>query len=459
MVNFPYVSDSRRFEKAKRIGHVPIIKSDFIQKKLKDFHIITRKKIKDIPQDLIINLKNEIDEQELPDYIISFDGSESELVIDERFPSTRIGYIQIAAVLIYLNEMMNIEKSPLIDPFELKKTINESIYSIVLPGSNIREKICDNLKDSWRLCVFQLFNESSIENQTLLDIFWDLIQYSGISNPKYKKIFNNQVRLKKCPVNENCTGTIYVQKEGSICPSCNKKIYPIDVLRFQEELSPFQSNIRPLKRLMNLLEHLNLIGYLKYLIERQPEILSKIAFILDGPLALFGPQAWVHRAILNYINIKIFKSLSEKGINYPLVIGLEKTGNFAEHAETISKYLKPQTLMVLTEDYIYNYILSTKIPFSGIYGSETYYGQKFFYKTKTNQILTVTIPLLKKSKLSTDIISHPTLLRSLKLLDRIGTILYKDALIPIALAHSFASIPLGIGSKVLKLLSQEILQK
>ena len=50
-----------------------------------------------------------------------------------------------------------------------------------------------------------------------------------------------------------------------------------------------------------------------------------------------------------------------------------------------------------------------------------------------------------------------SLASTLALLDRLGTSLYEDALIPVALAHSFASIPLRTGSKVLTLLSRELL--
>ena len=83
---------------------------------------------------------------------------------------------------------------------------------------------------------------------------------------------------------------------------------------------------------------------------------------------------------INFINDSIHKSLEEKKFEFPLILGIEKTGSFAEHAEIISKFLKPQTLMILTEDYIYKYILSSEKPGSGEYGSETYYGQKMYYR-------------------------------------------------------------------------------
>ena len=94
------------------------------------------------------------------------------------------------------------------------------------------------------------------------------------------------------------------------------------------------------------------------------------------------------------------------------------------------------------------------------YGRDTYYGQKFFYRTAQGQMLTLTIP--KPNRPITDPHNpahYPMMRDTLAFLDRIGTALYQDAVIPVALAHSFASIPLRTGSKVLRLLSQEFLYR
>lgn len=73
-------------------------------------------------------------------------------------------------------------------------------------------------------------------------------------------------------------------------------------------------------------------------------------------------------------------------------------------------------------------------------------------------MLTVSIPIQKKGPYINDLINHPTLIRTLNLLDNINTIIYKDALIPVALVHSFTSIPLKTGTKVLKILSEKYLK-
>jgi hypothetical protein len=56
-----------------------------------------------------------------------------------------------------------------------------------------------------------------------------------------------------------------------------------------------------------------------------------------------------------------------------------------------------------------------------------------------------------------DLQRYPQLSTVVSLLDRVGTLLYKDAVIPVALAHNFASLPLGTGSQVLTYLAQDAL--
>ncbi len=451
VIKIPYLRKSGHFEKAKGIGHVTIVESEFVKSELKTFHISHQEKIDDVPEDLIFDFKDEIDKYSLPKYLFSFDGSTREVEVDERFPSTRLGYLQIAAVLVLMDEMLEQEKQQFVDPSKLMDSIKDAIQPMVFPGANIRKNNCKNLIDSWRYGIYEIFRNYFVEDIPLLEIYMNLLKYSA------DRISGDKIILKKCSATKKCKKDILVPKNGCKCSGCNEDLYPTDALRVHEEVHDLQSNLGPLNRIMICLEHLYMVGFIEYLLNRRKEILGSTAFIIDGPLAIFGPQAWIHRKILNFINKNVYNALKEEKFEFPLILGVEKSGTFAEHAEIISKFLKPQTLMLLTEDYIYKYILASQKPGSGEYGSETYYGQKFYYKTKKNQMLTVTIPREKKGPFTNDIINHPTLIRTLNLLDYIGTIIYKDALIPVALAHSFASIPLKTGTKVLKILSEKYL--
>ncbi|MFX0070686.1 MAG: hypothetical protein ACFFAO_06310 [Candidatus Hermodarchaeota archaeon] len=395
MINIPYKSSKHGFyERARSTGHVPIIKNEFVQQKLKEFKIPSRKKINVLPKGLVRNFNKELDRQELPNYILSFDGSNQEVAIDENYPSTRIGYIQTATVLILLDKMLEEQKQSFVDPSKVKETIDKGLQATALPGANVCEPNCFDLRSSWRYDIFELFNEYEIEDKKILDVFWELLNYTGIKNPKNKRLYGNEVKLKSCSVKNKCKEEINVPKGGSICPKCKLPVYPTDILRIYEEVHENQHNDLPLNRLMLVLEHIYMIGYLDYLLKKRPEVLHKFAFIIDGPLAIMGPSAWLHLAIFNFINNKVYKTLKDKKMEFPLILGVSKSGHFVDNANKISKLLKPQEVMCPTENYMKNYILAAQP--NEYHGKETYYGQYLFYKTKKSQIITLNIPRLIK---------------------------------------------------------------
>ena len=208
---------------------------------------------------------------------------------------------------------------------------------------------------------------------------------------------------------------------------------------------------------MSFLEHLTMVGYLQFLLRRQPRSLANVAFIMDGPLAVFGPQAWLHAAIQSFID-SLSRELQSQSLGKPIIVGLEKTGQFAEHAAAIADRIQPRTLMLLPDQYIYDHVLASRPAAASQFGRDTYYGQKFFYRTEQGHLLTLTTP--RAPELSGpwhDPSNYHILSPTLRLLDAIGTNLYTDAVIPIALAHSYASIPLRTGSRVLTLLSRQLL--
>jgi hypothetical protein len=146
-----------------------------------------------------------------------------------------------------------------------------------------------------------------------------------------------------------------------------------------------------------------------------------------------------------------------------VIVGVEKSGQFTEHAARIARYVPERTLVRIPDKYIFERILTTRSTPSSRFGEDTYYGRKFFYKSAQGQMLTITIPCLDENLLARygadDPACYAVLPSTLALLDRIGTRLYEDAIIPIALAHSFASIPLKTGSKVLTLLARELVEQ
>jgi|SRR5579871_2908859 len=447
----PYTTKKGRMESGRSIGHVPIVENPVVQERLRAYRVFAPASITSVDESLFCDAQTLPRVRESARWVISFDGSPQEVAVNEAYPSSRVGFIQIAGVLVNLDQLLGQGRQAFVDPAVVKTTINESLYSLVLPGSNVCRQDETTVSDSWRAEVFDIFRNYRVEDLQLLDVYMGLVQVSDKARP-------GGVDLARCSATESCTArNIEVPIAGCPCPQCGRQLYPTDALRFHEEILEEHSNATALGRLMTCLEHLIMVGYLRFLYDRQPRVLSGVAFVMDGPLALFGPQAWLHIAILNAYH-NFVQSLSQHSHRAPVVVGIEKTGQFAEHAAAISDRIPQRTLMKLPDTYIFQKILTMRLPSGATYGRDTYYGQKFFYKTAQDRLLVITIP--KPAAPVSDPenpIHYPELAPTLALLDRIGTSLFENAVIPVALAHSFASIPLRTGTRVLTLLSQQLI--
>jgi hypothetical protein len=455
----PYKRKIGAWERARRLGHVPIVENELVKERLQSYRIHSNETVGDVADELLVSADDLPAPGVQAKWALSFDGSSQEVAVKEEFPSTRVGYIQVAGVLVYLQKMLSQSQHSFVDPAVIRRATQESLLSIVLPSSNVCRKQVDTVRDSWRVELFELFRDYKVEGQSLLDFYMRLLQTGGRTSAS-----GDEVLLTRCSATKNCSATnVAVSRNGHTrCPECNRHLFPTDSLRIYEEVQELNTNMTPLGRLRNVLEHIVMLSYLDYLFRRQPRVLSTVAFIIDGPLALFGPQAPLKRAIHDYLQL-VARELRRKNYGPPIVVGIEKGGQFAEHAAQIADYVPIRTLVRIPDGYIFERILTMRSATSSVFGEDTYYGRKFFYKSAQGQMLTITIPCLNEELLTQrpphDPACYVVLPSTLALLDQIGTKLYEDAIIPVALAHSFASIPLKTGSKVLTLLAREFLDQ
>lgn len=192
---------------------------------------------------------------------------------------------------------------------------------------------------------------------------------------------------------------------------------------------------------------------------------NTIAFFLDGPLAIFGPPAWLSAAISRELQ-RLNTAIRARTGHDMIIVGIEKSGNFVAHFEEIDKredgsqHFQPGSYFLPTDSYIKERIIfsdSTKR-----YGADTYFGRKFFYKTKSGARIVANIPFLaseQDSLASDDPSVFPQFGTVCSLLDKLVTSRFPNALGPIVSAHAQASIPLHLGRKVLKQLAQALMRE
>ena len=281
----------------------------------------------------------------------------------------------------------------------------------------------------------------------------------GTGNSRFLKIY-------KCP---NCEkGPIEVEDvpHPQHCPYCSMEVYPSDCLRLWEEVSDHQSNGVALSRFMLVIEHMLPIHYVRYLLENSLSLPSSIAFFIDGPLAIFGTAQWLNFVIMNYFH-EVNKRLSSAGLPNLLIIGLQKTGQVADHVNLIERFVQPNRIFAISDEYRYSHILMGQDRASDGFGYGTYYGQDFIYKTHSGRIFIFALPYPFASKhepgidfihTKTQLWLYPELPVALALINHFETDLYKNAVVPIALAHRYTAISLAPGGRVLDLLTRKALE-
>jgi hypothetical protein len=459
----PY-QNARGFQRARRLGHVPTADNSELASKLG----LYRRPAEDasgFTVDPYLVPTDEVPGPTEPEigFAVAIDGSTYEYTeAFDRFPSTRALYFQIAGVFCDLRTMLN-QPGPFVSPARVADAVEQDVIPGFLPSSHLAHAVYDDPVEAFRAELFDFFESKQVNERTLAAILLRVQRHATVEDAAAGA--KQMVRVRRCP-NTTCTGSdgqpqrdVLVPAEGvGKCPSCHIAVWPTDVLRLDEAFNPEGSNLEVLGRAMMAIEHLVLIGVALTVLEDAPQILPDCAFIADGPLAQFGEVAPLRLGLLRTWR-KIAKDLESRSLAPPVVLGIEKTGFAADHLRALRERLPAGILMRLTDEYLGDRLRAHS-------WKETYYGRKFFYVSREGRALVITVPPLATDMSPypseggidrSDPAHYPTLRRTLALLDSIGTQLYDNALIPVALAHSFAAYPLTTSTKVLRLLTEEIL--
>lgn len=438
------------YETARRLGHVPIIENELVQEELEGFETKEVDTDKAPIDQNCVSVNNLPDEGVEPKYLLSIDGSLQEIPVNEDYPSSRIGFIQIAAVLTKLDILAEQQEERFVDPARVEDLEESVSQPLILPSSNYTAGGADTTLDSWRRHLYETFTSREIEDKTYLDIFMEVIK----SDPRH--IDERTVDVYRCPnpdcPTEGAEAHIHTDiYDFGTCDECGIEVYPTDSLRTHENVSETQPNGAAISSVMQVLEHLTLCAYIQFLSKTNPDRLEHVGFVIDGPLAVYDTPAWFHEPVLDTIR-RVNDKQRTKGYSPPIIVGVEKSGQFKDHALNIKDLMPNESVLGMDNEYIYEYVKSgtTKLE----YGTRDHYGWPFIYKSKSGRIFALNLPKLEGDS-KYDPKNYNLMMETLKTISSVETALYDDATIPITLAHQSASIPVKTGSKVLELFSRE----
>ncbi|MEN2775573.1 DNA double-strand break repair nuclease NurA [Acetivibrio clariflavus] len=457
-----------KYEYADKTSHFDIVNNPEIAKFIQECDFMTEPSGDEGERmnELFVNIPQS--DEVLPEKIIAIDGSYYEASVQNRIPSTKVGYVKIGSLLIDRGQYRNLRvlNNRFVDPFRVAKVQeNNSPITFPFPSSNIVLKGKKNVRDSFRYAMDKhLYEHRTIKNKPDSSLRTTLFYLASLRTGELGTDDPKKLKIHKCPSCEKKEIELYDIPEEQYCPSCKSPVYPSDCLRIWEEVTDYQSNSVALSRFMNVIEHIIPIHYIRivreYYSESFANILSNLAFFIDGPLAVFGNPAWIHASILRYLN-KINYDMKRYGKGSILLIGLQKSGHVAEYFKLIDNYINNNKIFAITDNYRYTYITPNNEPSSNGFGYETYYGQDFLLKTESGRIFVFALPYPFASKTEKNFIYEKTkysnydcLSKAVQLIKDFECDLYENAVVPVALAHKYTAISLEPGTKVLDLLSQ-----
>ena len=383
--------------------------------------------------------------------IIAIDGSDVSRPVQNGFPRAEASLVNIAGVVIKIDALRTIGRDDIPSPSQLRDLEKVKTMGAVLPGQNVVGKAegQETPTKYFRSTMRKEFEFNlDPDHESLLDTFLDITKKARRSGTKFG-----------CPI-VDCDRQVARPSADSVCP-CEKQepIYPTDSLRIQERFYDHASSQQAYTAFRQVVEHLLMVNILRYFYQHcDHAMFDDTAFIMDGPLAIFGMPAWLKQHIQDEV-ARIHQDLIDRGRPGLLLMGIEKTGDFVTHfeeldwlhAEGARQRLDNGSILVPTTEYIYRYINpnpNTDKP----YGDAVYYGRKLLYKNRMGQHAVVMTPIVNEEGRKPNSVSpqaFPRLNDALSIVDSLYTHLYQDGFAPLVRANAHAAIPLRMGHRIL----------
>jgi hypothetical protein len=399
-----------------------------------------------------------------PEWIIAIDGSVAPQAVSNGFPGAEVCYLTVAAVMVNVAKLRELDAQRPVHPREFRTTRLTGAMDCVLPGCNVVIRGEASAPASFRRALFEEMQavRSTDDGETLLDTYEALLA----RKPRARA---GSVSVQPCPYEQCDDGTgaprAYEPRPGCTECACNRKLpwWSTDATRIYQGMNPVGPSGEMFGEVMSVWERLYVINIIRSMLARGwGSSFRRVAIVLDGPLAVQGHPAWLSAAITSEL-IELNREVRRVSGKDLLLLGVEKSGAFVEHFDlldvdpiTNAERFVPQTVLLPSNEYIRSNIVPGIKP----WGIDTYFGRKFFYKTKQGARIVATVPILSEAQRDRNDVrpeQFPRLADTLSLLDSVVSSRYPNSVAPLVDAHSEAAIPLNMGKKVLEQLAREMM--
>ena len=380
---------------------------------------------------------------ELITRIIVIDGSTVTHAVRNGYPGAEAALLQLAAVIIDLSALRSIPQRSIPRPSAIRDMEDCRTLDAVLPGRNVvrRGVPGDTPRTYFRSTIHEMLSGRRVDrdHETLLETMRAIAP----------------ARRFQCPA-DDCAKSLPALSGTSHCPCARRElIFETDSLRLHERFEDFGSSAQAYTAAQQVVEHLAMVNIMRFF-ERRGwwNAFRTTAFVMDGPLAIFGMPAWLKSHVQGEIS-RLHGLALEHGGPGVLLFGVEKSGMFLDHLQAMDESdhegprarLDPRTVLAPDREYVHRHIALRPLD-AKPHGDVTDYGRRVMYKNGLGQHSVVMTPIVNaegEDRDRVDEAAYPRLGEALDIMDEFSTYLYEDGFAPLVRAHAHAAIPLKAG--------------
>ena len=376
--------------------------------------------------------------------IIVIDGSTVTSAVRIGYPGAEAALLQLAAVIIDLEALRSIPPASIPRPSAIRGMEDCRTLDAVLPGRNVvRRDVADDTPERYfRFTIHQMLSGRKVDRD-----HETLIETMRAITPSRDGF--------RCPV-EGCEKTIPALEGTGECPCARREpVFETDNLRLHERFEDHGSSAQAYTAAQQVVEHLAMANIMRFFEHHGWwNAFRTTAFVMDGPLAIFGMPAWLKRHVQGEVS-RLHEQALARGGPGVMLFGVEKSGMFLEHLKALDQSsrggprarLESGLALAPDREYIHRHI-ALRPPDAKPHGDVTDYGRRLLYKNKLGQHSVVMAPIVSAEGQNRDCVdeaAYPRLGEALDIMDEFSTYLFEDGFAPLVRAHAHAAIPLKAG--------------
>ena len=453
-----------RSEKASKINHQYVIENE----KVRDFLLECEKMGDSTPLEVdALSSRIEIDSienkvQSHIEHIVAIDGGYQEINISGDYPSQKLCYYSAGILTFRVNDLENLEEKRIINPKDLNKLENLERFNFVIPVQNIRLKGKD-FEETIRQKIFDIFVDNTLAKEDKEYAFINTIKWLVFR--EYKDSLGSITFA--CP---RCSYLNNFQRQSPnylddinnsmYCGECETILYITDCFELHTLVDEINGASLIESYILSVFEIILMLSMFRFFYEKNMQLLHKVLFIKDGPLALFSRlDDFSSKIVRPFFQFLYDKSIENK-LNYVNVVGLDKGGMFVEHFSNIDSKIPSCSIVLPNLDYMKKYITGNN---NSVFGENTYFGIKMFVKVDRNLsfLLNVVVPFGENIQYK-EYIKQPNISDFLNLKDileilvKIKCDMYDKSFIPVAMINKLVSLSNIPSKKLLTIFSKDI---